>query len=76
MDIYVDGALTGSGAVEGDIIYNDLAGFDVEIGAYLRHSGGRALHGLVDEVMIHERALDAEEIQTIYQSGSIGYCLP
>jgi hypothetical protein len=76
MILYVDGTEVASGALDGEIAYERALGFDVELGNYLSLGSGRALDGLMDEVSIYGRALDASEILEIYESGSAGYCLP
>jgi hypothetical protein len=76
VSLYIDGSEAVIGTLDGDVVYNSKPGFDVEIGSYLRNGPSRALDGLVDEVLILERALGASEIQAIHQSGSAGYCVP
>jgi len=36
--------------------------------------GTRYFHGLIDEVVLYNRALTTEEIQMIYDAGSEGKC--
>jgi cysteine-rich repeat protein len=76
MLLYVDGVEVASGVIDGAIAYGPGAGLDLEFGSFLSYGTSRALDGLVDEVSIFDRALDATEIQEIHQSGSAGYCLP
>lgn len=75
MILYVDGVEVAAAPFE-DSIANADGEFDLEFGNYLSLGPGRAFDGLMDEVSIFERALDASEILRIYESGENGLCLP
>jgi hypothetical protein len=68
-ELYVNGALEGSATIPPFVDTNKgslVVGHNVLAGAFL--------NGLVDEVEIFSRALDAGEINAIYSAGSAGKC--
>ncbi|MBI3597607.1 MAG: PxKF domain-containing protein [Nitrospirae bacterium] len=71
MKVYVNGALDGSFPLTLPIPTNNLP---LRIG--IDQYGGSLYNGLIDEVGIYNRALDASEIQAIYNAGSAGKCKP
>ena len=77
MRLYLDGeiATTPSGVVsEIPYSYGELITNDVPINIGWNGAWGEHWSGLIDEVGIYNRALDASEIQAIYNAGSAGKC--
>jgi hypothetical protein len=70
--LYVDGVLDGSANVSGPIVSTTQP---VRIGGGAP-AGTRQVHfrGLIDEVEIFDRALEASEIEAIFDAGSAGKC--
>ena len=71
--VYVNGQLEGSRTCSPDPI-DFVGGYDddrVNIGRYTTNIVTSALHleGTIDEIMIYDRALSAEEVQQLYQNG-------
>src|SRR5213076_1682392 len=49
----------------------------VRIGAYKENAGlADFFQGIIDEVELFNRALSADEVQSIYAAGAVGKCLP
>lgn len=77
--MYVDGLLVAATPHTGDILPMLETSF-LAIGSEDGRTnepdliGERYFHGLIDEVEIYDRALDAEEIQAIFNAGSAGKC--
>lgn len=71
--LYLDGNLVASTVIESAIAYEDVP---VLIGEDINNNSpaGLKFRGLIDEVEIFDRALDASEIQAIYLAGSAGKC--
>lgn len=70
--IYVNGVQSGSTPVAGTI---DYAAEPLTIGNYDRNPvSGNGFGGLIDEVVLFNRALSATEIQAIHAAGSQGLC--
>ncbi len=71
--LYLDGNLVASSVIESAIAYEDVP---VLIGEDTNNGGpaGIRFRGLIDEVEIYNRALEASEIQAIYLAGSAGKC--
>jgi len=67
--VYVNGVLDGSVNTNIAIPANNLP---LRIGA--DQNGSNLFNGLIDEVEIFDRAISAEEIQSIYNAGSDGKC--
>ncbi len=69
---YVDGA------ADTPIIYNTTFGFttNAAIGARGDNNAQNAFFGAIDELAIYNRALTASEVQSIFNSGTIGKCKP
>ncbi len=68
MRLYLNGVEVGNLQVGGLVSDGDEVG--------LSNPGGETLDGLLDEVSIYNRALDALEIRAIYLSGSLGKIKP
>ncbi|MCM8527170.1 MAG: FecR domain-containing protein [Lentisphaeraceae bacterium] len=66
IDLYVDGRLDNTIQAAGKINSND---FNVSIGMNSGYSN-RNFHGWIDEIGVFKRALSAEEILQIYNSGA------
>ena len=71
MRIYVNGTQDGSLATSGAINYTQT--LDPTIGRRAT-GGGNYFPGAIDEVEVFNRALNAGEVQTIYNAGSVGKC--
>jgi uncharacterized repeat protein (TIGR01451 family) len=70
---YVDGQQVGDGVPEPDGIgYNLSGGNDLTIGNFFPGFPGYNFSGSIDDVQIYNRALNASEIQAIYNGGSAG----
>ena len=65
MRLYLDGVEVGSQPITGTVD----AGFGVVFS-----SGDEPLNGLLDEVEIFDRALDASEIRAIFEADAAGKC--
>jgi TolB protein len=65
MRLYLDGYEVGSLSITGAVD----AGFGVEIS-----SGGEGLDGVLDEIEIFGRALDASEVRAIFEADAAGKC--
>ena len=63
--IYLDGRLVLNSAFSGTLI--SVPGTGVYFGCY--HNGGEALTGMLDELIMHSRALTANEIEILYNDG-------
>ncbi len=64
MTVYLDGAsIAGSTTGTASSVYNSTS--VLQIGAY---GGGTYTNGLIDEVRVYNRALSADEIQTLYNT--------
>jgi len=72
--LLVDGVEVASGEAARHVAYDSASAFAVEIGSYLRGKPERSFDGLIDEVVIFERALSIEEIRAIHFAGAAGYC--
>lgn len=70
--IYVDGVLQDTRPLPTSPPFLDTNSTDLLIGSYILESS--FLNGLVDEAQIYNRALTANEIQAIFQSGRAGTC--
>jgi Concanavalin A-like lectin/glucanases superfamily len=71
IQLYIDGVLEGTTLIPG--VTRQANGDPFTIGAsYVWH--GRFFNGLIDEVDLFNRALDATEIQAIFDAGSAGKC--
>ena len=65
--------LNGSAVATGNLTINTPSGTQFDIGRVPGSLGDtRKLDGVVDEVSVYNRALTADEIQTIYSAGSDG----
>lgn len=73
--LFVDGAQQAVASLAGDIAYSTEPGSAIELGQPLS-SASAATPLLLDEVIVYDRALGADEIQRLYRAGSAGYCLP
>ncbi len=77
--MYVDGLLVAASSHTGDILPMRETSF-LAIGSEDGRTnepfviGERYFHGLIDEVKIYDRALDAEEIEAIFNAGNAGIC--
>jgi hypothetical protein len=72
--LYVDGAVVDSGACSGPIAYDSnplLIGGDINSGA-----ASYFFDGSIDEVSLYSRALTQTEVESIYEAGSAGKCMP
>ncbi len=71
--LYLDGNLVASMVIAFPIRYENVP---VLIGEDINNNSpaGLKFRGLIDEVEIYDRALDASEIQAIYLAGSAGKC--
>jgi len=69
LTVYLNGAVDGSFPVTTNLIANTLP---LRIGA--DSNGTNTFNGLVDEVMVFNRALSVMEVQTIYNTGAAGLC--
>lgn len=65
--LYLNGTVAGSCTTNAITI--DSTKYVAEIGNIV--SGGSAMDGLIDEVMIYGRALSASEVQSVYSPGSL-----
>jgi hypothetical protein len=77
MRLYLDGEIvTSPSGVVSEIPYSygELITNDVPISIGWNGAWGEHWSGLIDEVGIYNRALDASEIQAIYDAGSAGKC--
>ena len=63
--LYLDGSEVDSNAYAGTVVTG---------GGVRLSTAGETLDGLLDEVGVYNRALDASEIQAIYNAGSEGKC--
>jgi len=74
MAVYVNGTLD-NGALQGLV---PAAIYDTSTDAAIGRNGNPAdyFDGLIDEVVIFDRALSAAEIRAIYDAGSAGMCKP
>jgi hypothetical protein len=70
--LYINGTLDNSdSAIE---TYLGQMPDDIRIGRRGGLAQNQRFHGLIDELEIYDRALDASEIQAIYKAGSAGKC--
>jgi hypothetical protein len=69
--LYLDGASVASGT----LTMNTSAGTSLYLGQ-IPVDNKRRLQGQVDEVTVYDRALSAQEVQTIANAGSAGKCHP
>jgi len=63
--LYVDGAFVGSGTLSSPITANNKS---LRIG--IRHDGGQAFDGIIDDLRVYERAIPVSEINELYALGS------
>ena len=73
MRLYLDGALAGSQALSGTV--TDTT-YPVQIGRRAYPGINEFVNGSLDEITIHNRALTADEIASIYSGGITGRCKP
>jgi len=64
--LYVNGALIGTKGLFGPI---DVENQPVQIGAHTASWDRNWFNGIIDEVMLYNRAMNAEEIKALYTSG-------
>jgi len=67
MTLYLNGVPINRHSVKGKLATAENA---------VSFSGGETLDGLLDEFTLYNRALNADEIQAIYQAGAAGKCRP
>ncbi len=67
--VYLNGVLHASQAVE-------LKSQDQDLHIGSRHGTERFFQGLIDEIGLYSRALEAQEVLALYESGSAGKCRP
>jgi len=69
VSVYLNGALHASQAVV-------LKSQDQDLHIGSRHGAERFFQGLIDEIGLYSRALEAQEVLELYESGSAGKCRP
>lgn len=69
--LYIDGQQAGA-AQPGTPAFPDVAG-PLRIGSYA-NGGDYELDGQIDELTLHDRALSAAEVQSVFEAGSAGRC--
>ncbi len=78
LSLYINGALDQQAAVDGVSLDSGctfhIGGLDDPTGPCF--SVGQFFNGLIDEVTVYGRALSANEVETVYNAGSAGKCLP
>jgi len=63
--LYANGMVVGTGSLTSAIAANTKS---LRIG--IRHDGGQAFNGIIDEVRIYDQALTAAEVDALYQTGT------
>ena len=74
--LFINGEAVASGSMSSSLLYSSQAGFDLELGSFLRLGAREPFSGRLDEVILFDRGLSAAEIQSIVKAGSAGYCRP
>jgi hypothetical protein len=72
LKVYVNGTLKQTCSAPGAIDYGTTT--DLTIGTRSPYSVGEGFPGVIDELGLFDRALDASEISNIYNAGTAGQC--
>lgn len=72
--LFLNGSEIATAIVSSPLVYDIGVPFLIGEDTNSSQPAGIAFHGLIDEVSLYNRALNASEIQAIYNAGSAGKC--
>ncbi len=76
LSFYIDGTFDVQGSTAGITTLNNAANLTAGRSVCVGSDGTSPFTGQMDEISIYSRALTAGEVQSIYNAGSAGKCLP